>query len=347
MPSALVRVRPRWRARPADPSGAALTAVRSSAANFDQGKLTVTVTSGWQPGADVTVSASYPYSIKLLGWVVGRRQPHIQDHGEGRMTYQLRNVVIAVVLGLLAAVLTIVYVTSYRNHVQHNQQQVGVLVAATDIPAGTSGAAIASGQHAQARDRTSHGTRSRCDLEPHPGFPSRLDRRDHGRRAGLDAPLRRRERARRPRAAQGHDAGRTALGHSNQVLAGTLRAGDHVDLVANMSVGNTNGIPQHYDRIFLRNLLVLRAPPHDAKTGSVSVGDQKLSVMLAVTDSQSTKLMFILRNSDANTSSDGGWALELRPVTNAADSPENVESLNTVLVDGLSAAERSRVAEGH
>ena len=69
--------------------------------------------------------------------------------------------------------------------------------------------------------------------------------------------------------------------------------------------------------------------------------------MLAVTDSQSTKLMFILRNSDANSSSDGGWALELRPVTNAADSPENVESLNTVLVDGLSAAERSRVAEGH
>ena len=134
----------------------------------------------------------------------------------------------------------------------------------------------------------------------------------------------------------------------NQVLAGTLRAGDHVDLVANMSVGNTNGIPQHYDRIFLRNLLVLRAPTAtDSKTGSVTAENQTTSVMLAVTDSQSTKLMFILRNSDANTSPDGGWALELRPVTNAADSPENVESLNTVLVDGLSAAERSRVAEGH
>ena len=61
------------------------------------------------------------------------------------MTYQLRNVMMAIGLGLLAAVLTIVYVTNYRKHVQHGQQNVGVLVAATDIPAGTSGAAIASG----------------------------------------------------------------------------------------------------------------------------------------------------------------------------------------------------------
>ena len=61
------------------------------------------------------------------------------------MTYQLRNVVIAVVLGLLAAVLTTVYVTNYRKNVQHGQQDVGVLVATTNIPARTSGAAIVSG----------------------------------------------------------------------------------------------------------------------------------------------------------------------------------------------------------
>ena len=263
------------------------------------------------------------------------------------MTYQLRNVVIAVVLGLLAVVLTLVYVTSYRNHVQHNQQQVGVLVAATDIPAGTSGAAIASGHMLK---RT---TVPRTALVPgaisSPNQVSRLVSTDEIM-AGEQVSTR--------RFGDANELGVRALlkgtmravqlsADPNQVLAGTLRAGDHVDLVANMSVGNTNGIPQHYDRIFLRNLLVLRAPTTDAKTGSVSVGDQKLSVMLAVTDSQSTKLMFILRNSDANTSPDGGWALELRPVTNAADSPENVESLNTVLVDGLSAAERSRVAEGH
>ena len=129
----------------ADPAGAATTAVRSSAADLNQANLAVTVTSGWQPGSDVTVTATYPYSITSARLGRQRGQPHIQDDGEGRMTYRLRNIVIAVALGLLAAVLTIVYVTNYRKHVQHSQQQVGVLVAATDIPAGTSGAAIASG----------------------------------------------------------------------------------------------------------------------------------------------------------------------------------------------------------
>ena len=53
--------------------------------------------------------------------------------------------VVAVLLGLMAAALTTIYVTNYRKNVQHGQQDVGVLVAATDIPAGTSGAAIVSG----------------------------------------------------------------------------------------------------------------------------------------------------------------------------------------------------------
>jgi len=30
----------------------------------------LTCSSSWQPGSDVTVSASYPYDISLLGWVV-------------------------------------------------------------------------------------------------------------------------------------------------------------------------------------------------------------------------------------------------------------------------------------
>jgi len=54
----------------ANPSAAATAAVRSSAANLNQSNLNVTVTSGWQPGADVTVAATYPFSISLLGWVV-------------------------------------------------------------------------------------------------------------------------------------------------------------------------------------------------------------------------------------------------------------------------------------
>jgi Flp pilus assembly protein TadG len=54
----------------ADPVGTAVAAVRSSAKDLRQGDLSVSVTSSWQPGQDVTVAATYPYSISLLGMVV-------------------------------------------------------------------------------------------------------------------------------------------------------------------------------------------------------------------------------------------------------------------------------------
>jgi Flp pilus assembly protein TadG len=46
--------------------------VRASASNLTQSKLRVfvTATSNWDPGSDVTVRATYPYSISLLGVVV-------------------------------------------------------------------------------------------------------------------------------------------------------------------------------------------------------------------------------------------------------------------------------------
>ena len=62
------------------------------------------------------------------------------------MTERARNIVIAVALAGLAALLTGLYVTSYQRHVQRGEEHVTVFVAARDIPAGTSGAdAIAHG----------------------------------------------------------------------------------------------------------------------------------------------------------------------------------------------------------
>lgn len=45
-------------------------AVRASGDGIDDADLEVSVSSSWAPGSDVEVSASYPYSINLLGWVV-------------------------------------------------------------------------------------------------------------------------------------------------------------------------------------------------------------------------------------------------------------------------------------
>jgi Flp pilus assembly protein TadG len=54
----------------ANPTGATTTAVRSSAADLSQTNLAVTVNSAWTAGTDVTVTATYPYAVSLLGWVV-------------------------------------------------------------------------------------------------------------------------------------------------------------------------------------------------------------------------------------------------------------------------------------
>lgn len=59
----------------ADPAGAAEAAVRASASGLDQSALGVTVSAtAWEHGADVTVTASYPYQIDLLGLVVAAGQ---------------------------------------------------------------------------------------------------------------------------------------------------------------------------------------------------------------------------------------------------------------------------------
>jgi Flp pilus assembly protein TadG len=53
-----------------NPEAVVIDRVRTSAADLDQSKLTVTVNSTWEEGTDVSVSATYPYKISLLGVVV-------------------------------------------------------------------------------------------------------------------------------------------------------------------------------------------------------------------------------------------------------------------------------------
>ena len=56
------------------------------------------------------------------------------------MTYRLRNIMIAVALALVAALLTSFYVTNYQRNVERDATDVEVFVATRDIPVGTSGA---------------------------------------------------------------------------------------------------------------------------------------------------------------------------------------------------------------
>jgi Flp pilus assembly protein TadG len=54
----------------ANPQAATEQQVRDAATDLKASDLQVTVNSSWTQGSDVTVTATYPYSIKLLGFGV-------------------------------------------------------------------------------------------------------------------------------------------------------------------------------------------------------------------------------------------------------------------------------------
>jgi Flp pilus assembly protein TadG len=67
-----------------NPAGACTTAAFNAAGDLKASSLSVTCSSTWQPGADVTVTGTYPYSINLLGWVVksGNLKTEIKERVE-------------------------------------------------------------------------------------------------------------------------------------------------------------------------------------------------------------------------------------------------------------------------
>jgi len=64
----------------ANPTAAASSAVLNAATDLNQstlsGRIQVTAPSGWVAGGNVTVSATYPYSINILGIVVASGDLH-------------------------------------------------------------------------------------------------------------------------------------------------------------------------------------------------------------------------------------------------------------------------------
>jgi Flp pilus assembly protein TadG len=59
-----------------NPDAAVVQAVRDASTDLKQSDLQVSVTSSWTQGSDVSVTASYPYSINLLGVVVKSGRMH-------------------------------------------------------------------------------------------------------------------------------------------------------------------------------------------------------------------------------------------------------------------------------
>jgi Flp pilus assembly protein CpaB len=260
------------------------------------------------------------------------------------MAYRARNILIAVALAAVAALLTSFYVTSYKRHVQRGEDHVTVLVAKKDIAEGTTGAeasrllsplqvprrSVVPGAISSA-DQIANLVATKPTLEGEQVTTRRFNPvAERGIRADLKGNV---------RAVQ-------VQGDVNQTLAGTLRDGDRVDIVATFKyhqAGGSSGDTFYASRVVLRDLKVLKAPNGPPVGTKLTNGLQdSFSVMLAVTDQQSQKLLFVMTQTGGGAGNGTGWSLQLRPVVHAADSPESVTTLDTVLRDGLGAAQLKR-----
>jgi pilus assembly protein CpaB len=252
------------------------------------------------------------------------------------MTYRVRNIGLALVLGVLAALLTGFYVTNYKRTVQRSEAAVTVLVAAEDIPAGTTGADVLENHLLSPREVTRRtvvpgAITSGEEIEELVATQSIF--------AGEQVTTRRfRPVAQRGIRSElkGNLRAFQVAGDPNQLLVGTLKAGDHVDLMASIKykvsdvVGGGDGTSGEVERVatrvVLRDIPVLRVANLGANA-KITSGNGSDAVVLQVSDAQAQKLFFVLRN--------GEWSLQLRPVLNAADSPDSVETIESVLGDGL------------
>ena len=238
------------------------------------------------------------------------------------MTYRVRNIAIAVGLALVAALLTTFYVANYKRHVQQSESTVKVYVAKKDVPQGTLGT-----------DLLKHGWITTADVAQRTVVPGAISSPEQIASqltnqtiyAGEQITLRRfASQAQQGIRSQLHGTLRAISlpGTTEQLLAGTLKDGDHVDVIASVKTGDCALCTAV--RVVARDVLVLKAP---VLTTSTKVSGTSTAVTLAVSERyQAQKIFFV-------TSNEEHWALQLRPVAKAVDSPEDVENTTSIMSD--------------
>ncbi len=253
------------------------------------------------------------------------------------MTYRLRNILIALGLAIAAAILVSVYVTQYKNHVDNGQSGAEVYVAARDISSGTPGDELIDGKylHKESVKRVNvvrgaitdpKQIASRYVTEPiYEGDQLSVRRFGDAGAEGARGQLTGAQRALEIDAKPA------------QVLAGSLKVGDHVDVVATWP--SPEDASHHVSKIVLRNILVLGAPDAVSSRASVtSSASGTTTVQLRVTDTQATKLFYLVKN--------GEWSLALRPPVRAGDGAEILADAKTIAAEGVGGSVYQRAMQG-
>jgi Flp pilus assembly protein CpaB len=252
------------------------------------------------------------------------------------MTYRMRNILIAVALAGFAALLVTFYVSNYKSSVQHGQATVAVPVASHDIPQGTLGA-----------DVVAKGWLTTKEIPRNAVVPGAISSPDQIRSlvatqatyigeqvtAARFGPT---TQAGIPGQITGTQRAVQLSGSPDQVLAGTLQPGDHVDFegVTTVQFG-TGSSAITFSRIVVRDLKVLQTQA-GSSSGKIGGGTGLSSIMLRMTDAQSQKIALVYAL--GRQASNAYWTLEARPGLKAQDSPNSVETGFTLLTDGIAAA---------
>ncbi|HZQ15495.1 MAG TPA: Flp pilus assembly protein CpaB [Gaiellaceae bacterium] len=253
--------------------------------------------------------------------------------------YRLRNTLVAGGLAAVGALLVFVYVSTYRKHVQSGADLVSVYVASRDIAAGTD-ASTAAGMFKKETVLKRNVVPGAISAVTQVGglVVSRTILQGEQVTVRQFSPL-------SQQGVLGTIAGNVRAielpGDPNQLLYGIVHDGDHVDVIANIgySLRTSNGsVNLVATRVVLRNLLVLHAPQSSGSRGIGDVQTSGTSITLAVTDSQAQKLLFAAKN--------GSWWLVLRPLSKPTDLPDSVETMQSILGDGLGAAQIDQLTNG-
>jgi len=230
-----------------------------------------------------------------------------------------------VALAVLAAVLVGVYIISYRNKVNEGAGLVNVLVAARDIPAGTAGSSVASGGYLKTESvpkrtlvngslASAAPLTSKVAADPiYQGEQITVRQFKPIAQGGIFAKF------------SGTQRAVAVLGTPSQMLAGTLKDGDRVDVVATVRYHTTPA--RATTRVVLKNLLVLAAP--DAGKAKSMRTDETIPATIVMTDRQAQTMGWAMKMST--------WFLALRPTTRPRDNKPSLETLHSILGRGLPA----------
>ncbi len=235
------------------------------------------------------------------------------------MSYRTRNTLVASGLALLAVVFMLIYISKARSSADSGKQLVGVLVAKDDIEEGTPASTLQGGalvtkrlaRSALVPDSVSTAGQIGGEVVTQKilaGEQVSLRKFGPASAAGIRSQIQRRERAVQ------------LLGLRSQVLDGTLKAGDHVDVVASWSVPEKCGLC-HVSRTIVRSALVLGTSVDLG--GAEANGSDAYPVQLRLTDAESERVFWMVKN--------GSWWLALRPVLKPKSSSQGYDSSRSIL----------------